>query len=292
MGKKTNSSSTVQQPLELLVSHDDAAVKVRDRIERGKELLRRPVTNWEQIEETRKDFYTWNSYNAELVKRLFTNDTLSQEYSYIGPFFVGGGTPTLAEKVKDLRQDIDDDIHRLESIMARLELFPVNQSVENNHSSAMKTSPPTKSIGKKAFVVHGHDEGARESVARFLEKLGIHPIILHEQASGGRTIIEKLEYYSDVDFAVILLTPDDVGAEAKKADRLSPRARQNVVLELGYFIAKLGRSNVCALHRGSIELPSDYLGVIYVSMDDTGWRILLAKELRQAGFSIDLNTAL
>jgi predicted nucleotide-binding protein len=116
---------------------------------------------------------------------------------------------------------------------------------------------------------------------------------LHEQASGGRTIIEKLERNSDVDFAVVLLTPDDVGAKATATDALQARARQNVVLELGYFVGRLDRSRVCALYKGEIELPSELLGVVYIPLDEGGaWRVLLAKELREAGFNVDLNAAL
>jgi predicted nucleotide-binding protein len=131
---------------------------------------------------------------------------------------------------------------------------------------------------KKVFVVHGHDEAAKEATARFLEKLDLDPIILHEQASGGRTIIEKFEKYSsDVGFAVVLLTPDDLGASQTESAELHPRARQNVVLELGYFLGKLTRNRVCALYRGGIELPSDIQGVIYVEMDDAGaWKAKLA----------------
>lgn len=143
---------------------------------------------------------------------------------------------------------------------------------------------------RKVFVVHGHDEGAREAVARHVERLGFEPVILHEQASQGRTIIEKIEANSDVGFAVILLTADDVGARKGDEDNLQGRARQNVVLELGYFIAKLGRSRICALKRGDIEVPSDFGGVVYVTFDDAGgWKETLGRELEAAGFQIDWN---
>jgi predicted nucleotide-binding protein len=140
----------------------------------------------------------------------------------------------------------------------------------------------------KVFVVHGHDDGAREAVARFLERLGIQPIILHEQASQGRTVIEKVEAHGEVGFAVILLTPDDVGCV--KGGTPAPRARQNVVLELGYFIGRLGRKHVCALKRGEVEIPSDFAGVVYETFDDGGgWRQKLAAELEAADFQIDWN---
>ena len=149
---------------------------------------------------------------------------------------------------------------------------------------------PAKSgpAARKVFVVHGHDDSARESVARFLEKLEFEPIILHEQANQGRTIIEKVEAHSDVGFAVVLLTPDDEGNA--KGQKSQPRARQNVILELGYFIGRLGRSRVMALKQGDLEIPSDFHGVVYESFASGGsWRAALGRELQAAGFEIDWN---
>jgi len=143
---------------------------------------------------------------------------------------------------------------------------------------------------KKVFIVHGHDEGSRESTARFVEKLGLSAIILHEQPSKGKTIIEKFEDYADVGFAIVLLTPDDVGAPSASPNKLLPRARQNVIFELGYFIGKLGRGHVAALYIEGVEIPSDYQGVIYVLFDKSGaWKYELAKELKTVWSDIDLS---
>jgi predicted nucleotide-binding protein len=154
----------------------------------------------------------------------------------------------------------------------------------------MEGSHSKKLDSRKVFVVHGRDEAAKEGVARFIEKVGLQPIILHEQANAGRTIIEKFEVYSgDVAFAVVLLTPDDVGSAAGEVSNTRPRARQNVIMELGYFIGRLGRTRVCALHKGNVELPSDYQGVVYVEMDGGGaWKSKVAQELVQSKISIDL----
>jgi len=139
---------------------------------------------------------------------------------------------------------------------------------------------------KKVFIVHGHAEGAREAVARFLEQLGLEPIILHEQPNQGRTVIEKFEAHADVGFAIVLLTPDDEGGPA--AGKRRPRARQNVILELGYFIGRLGRAQVCALKAGNLELPSDILGIAWTALDPAGaWKQRLAKELAVAGYHLD-----
>nr|WP_319514368.1 nucleotide-binding protein [uncultured Cohaesibacter sp.] len=144
------------------------------------------------------------------------------------------------------------------------------------------------SAARKVFVVHGHDEAAKEKMARFLSDIDFEPIILHEQASGNRTVIEKIEAHSDVGFAVVLLTPDDEGGA--QGQSTNPRARQNVILELGYFVGKLGRSRVAVFRQGEVEVPSDFGGVVYIPLDGAGaWRQALGKELKEAGFDVDWN---
>lgn len=158
--------------------------------------------------------------------------------------------------------------------------------IKNNGTTDSVLNLP---ISKKVFIVHGHDGEARETVARFLSIIGLDPIILHEQANKGRTVIEKVEHNSDVGFAVVLLTPDDQG-RSKTEDCLEDRVRQNVLLELGYFIGKLGRERVCALRRGKVSIPSDFAGVVWEEMDISGaWKLALARELRAAGHEVDLD---
>lgn len=154
-------------------------------------------------------------------------------------------------------------------------------------------SMPSATVRQKVFVVHGHDGEAKQAVARFISDLGMSPVILNEQVNRGNTIIEKFEGNSDVAFAVVLLTPDDVGAATASRQTLAPRARQNVIFELGFFIARLGRDKVCALSRGGVEIPSDYSGMILVEMDaGGGWRMRLAKEMQDAGLRVDMNQIL
>jgi len=139
------------------------------------------------------------------------------------------------------------------------------------------------------FIVHGRNDTILQNIARFLEKIDIKPIILFEQAGKGQTVIEKLENHSNVGYAIVLLTPDDIGKFATE-DNLKPRARQNVILELGYFIGKLRRNFVGVLYDESVELPSDYRGVEYIKLDAEGaWRLKLAKEMKVAGLNIDMN---
>jgi predicted nucleotide-binding protein len=138
----------------------------------------------------------------------------------------------------------------------------------------------------KVFIVHGHDNEMKQEVARFIEKLGLEPIILHEQASKGNTIIEKIEEHTNVGFGIVLYSSCDVGG--KSENDLRPRARQNVVFEHGYLIAKLKRQNVTALVKGTIETPGDISGVVYISMSSS-WEVSIAQELDSAGYKIDFN---
>lgn len=151
-----------------------------------------------------------------------------------------------------------------------------------------KISPDNKRI----FVVHGHDDSVLNAVARLLTDLDLTPIILREQPNQGRAIIEKFEANSNVGFAVILMTSDDMGADLKAASHndYKTRARQNVVLELGYFVGRLGRSRVCVLKSESVEVPTDILGVVYTLLDvGNAWQLTLGKELKAAGYEVNLN---
>ena len=148
-------------------------------------------------------------------------------------------------------------------------------------SDSVVTTTPKLGQSERVFIVHGRDAGTKNLVARFLQSLGLTPVILHEQANHGLTIIEKFEQHADVGFAVVLLTPDDVGGPQTEEVALEPRARQNVIFELGYFIGRLGRDRVCAITKGGVDIPSDYSGVLYIPLDDLGeWMTALAKEIR------------
>jgi predicted nucleotide-binding protein len=172
---------------------------------------------------------------------------------------------------------------RLRSIYRRLELFPAPEA-------EISTPRWPKDRGTDIFIVHGSNNAAKETVARFLERLGLGVTILHEQPDQGRTIIEKFEANASVGYAVVLLTADDVGAPRTSPNDLQARARQNVLLELGYFLGTLGRTHVCALREEGVEVPSDLAGVLYVPFDAAGaWKLRLATEIKASGINVDLN---
>ena len=163
-------------------------------------------------------------------------------------------------------------------------IIPFNRDfatyVEQNVSMpAVTQAEPTDF--QRVFIVHGHHEATREAVARFISDLSLEPVILHEQANRGMTIVEKLEANANVGYAIVLLTPDDMG-RGKSEDKEKPRARQNVILELGYFLGRLGRERVMAIMQGEIEIPSDYMGVVYTPFDSEGaWRQSFGRDLEK-----------
>jgi predicted nucleotide-binding protein len=152
-------------------------------------------------------------------------------------------------------------------IKGLIELLTTEIALQNDNV----VKAPEARHGHKIFLVHGHDETALHETARFLEKLRQEVIILREQPSQGKTIVEKFEEYADVGFAIVLLTADDRGG-SKASDPVGflCRARQNVIFELGYFNGRIGRGRVCALYQPGVEIPSDYAGILYVELDEKG----------------------
>jgi len=171
------------------------------------------------------------------------------------------------------------------------------------------TGASLKPTSKNVFIVHGHDIKPVKELKEMLKGFGLNPIVLHEKPSGSRTIIEKLEKYSDVEYAFVILTPDDLGGTVEEfmtaiegmtdsiigldledflGNEIKYRARQNVILEFGYFIGRLGRDRVCCLYKGDVELPSDMQGIVYIYFKDSVNEIRdkIIKELKEAGYQI------
>lgn len=205
----------------------------------------------------------------------------------------------LGQSAKSLLQEIEADSQgsyfyrssadRVLGVLKAGYTIAARQSVPKGPEPAKTTVTAQFS---RVFLVHGHNQAILQQTARFLEKLALQPVILFEQPGKNQTIVEKLETHSKVSFAIVLLTPDDTGKAAGASEASQPRARQNVILELGYFLGKLGRSQIAVLYDESVELPSDYRGIEYVKLDAEGaWKLKLAKELKAAGLHVDMNKA-
>lgn len=244
---------------------------LKKQILKGRELLRSPVS--------KNDFDSWVLLTENYLQMVFGSDSdnVSNVLSH-GRLISIPSRADEAWRENSRARRIDEMANAMESLVVLLETqAEISGSTQPVHTARVSSM--------SVFLVHGHDNETLQQTARFLEHLHLDVVILGEEANRGRTLIEKFEDHADVGFAVVLLTPDDVGGES--AEKLAPRARQNVIFELGYFLSKLGRENVCALYVPSLEIPSDY-PVLYVPVDDN-WRINLAKEMKAAGLNIDMN---
>ena len=176
----------------------------------------------------------------------------------------------------------DRTVNLIGTIIEELELFPKDTSMNNIEVARIDRT--------NIFIVHGRDDGAKETVAGFIDKLGLVATVLHEQTNSGATIIEKIEKNTDVGFGIVLYTACDVGGIKTDLDNLKPRARQNVVFEHGFLMGKIGRENVVALVKGNVEIPNDISGVVYESMDEGGaWKYKIAREMKSSGYDVDMN---
>jgi predicted nucleotide-binding protein len=298
MAKRTAPPAPLPPP-SLTLPREEAAKSLAGQIAKGQAFLQALMNTSglrSDLEKVHADADRWHAYNIELLVRIFDNERESLSYVtetaplMIGFISMGGPGPSFGEILKDWRDDMQRRLHALETVHDKLSLFP-----EPSHPPAALTARRSLAPGGRAvFVVHGHDDLARETVVRFLERLGLDAIVLFEQPSKGQTIIEKFEEHADrASFAIVLLTPDDVGGKAQETPTLTPRARQNVILELGFFMGSLGRDHTCCLVKPGVEKPSDYDGVVYVDLDDRGaWKLLVAQEMRAAGLDVDLNRAM
>ena len=281
------------EPPKLKMSVEDAKRRLHERIDEGKKIAAESINSSSGLEESERAFLLWNSYNTEMLRRMFTTGEVSEKYAaYSGPgvmFITMGQGRNLGQEIRDHFDQVRSKTDRLTAIETQLELYEVVVEIGNGTPvQAVEATSAPAAHDNRVFIVHGHDHGKRDAVALLLKTLDLDPITLSEQPNGGRTIIEKFEHNADVGFAIVLITADDVGGV--DVGQLKPRARQNVILELGYFVGRLKRARVCALYESGVELPSDIIGVGYVPLDDAGrWKYDLAKELRAAGYSVDMN---
>lgn len=171
-----------------------------------------------------------------------------------------------------------------EKLINLIEAMKEDYEMTNNNISTTQ-----EKSNNKVFIVHGRNDEKLNEVELFVRRIGLEPIILKEQASEGKSIIEKIEAYSDVAFAIVLYTACDVGKYKNDKDLL-PRARQNVVFEHGYMVAYLKRENVIAIIENGVDIPGDWSGVVYTTFNEN-WRQKTMKEMEAAGLSFNWSKA-
>ena len=246
--------------------------------------LRTTRPTYPELDDLRHRVSQWTDYNQTWLNNNLGGEAAEEYKSASNQWLPVADDPM--SRLRFLREDIAREISKLESIRDRLTLWPCeDDEIAPNGASAAPADAPF-------FIVHGSDTLRAEGVARVLERAtGRDTVILREQANLGRTLIEKFEDHAEqASYAIILLTPDDEGGRMSTPDERRPRARQNVIFEMGYFYGILGRHKVSVLLHPGVEKPSDTDGIAYISFDDAGaWKTELFRELENA--KIHINTA-
>lgn len=237
---------------------------------------------YRKVEDTLEQIPYMTKYSSEFQTLKFKDNSIQQAYDTAWE-----GTAELDrynKAIRDSRALIETVIDRIEEWDDNISFniqTPKHENSTVNRINVLHDKPKTK-----VFIVHGHVNSEISQVSEVLLKLGLKPIVLKDEASKSNTIIEKVERLSDeVGFGIILYTACDVGG--KDSSSLQPRARQNVILEHGYLMAKLGRENTLALKKGSVETPSDIQGLVYTTMDEhKAWQYKLVDELKASGYNV------
>ncbi|MBO7617875.1 MAG: nucleotide-binding protein [Bacteroidales bacterium] len=239
----------------------------------------------------------WDDFNKEIYQSSFEIPNNSYCHEYETQSWDHFYTHDI---VADYKKQIQRQITQMQSDINKVALIECSATVpKQSNRETVEEKPQSKDI----FIVHGHNEEMKQTVARVVTRLGLNPIILHEQANEGRTIIDKFEFNAEnIQFAIILLSGDDLAASIKDLEgvkdedvgkRLEKRARQNVVFEMGYFAGKLGRSKLFYLLQDGVIKPGDLDGLVYTPYDAVGaWKFGLVKELKACGYDVDANRVL
>lgn len=237
----------------------------------------------------------WNQTVHEFLLHSFTDERKANEFKKTRARNKTGIIQTGPRRSAQLSEINADSLRKkisyLQALSAQVQYFHVDE-VEVEIGNTVEFS-------SEVFVVHGHDGEMKQALARFITHLGFIPIVLEEQPDLSQTIIEKFEKHSkSPGYAVVLFSPDDEGRSKNlnldgSLSDLKSRPRQNVVLELGFFIGKLGRDRVCVVRRGEMEQPSDFSGVLYTPFDDEGgWKQKLARNMKSVGYQVNANALL
>jgi predicted nucleotide-binding protein len=304
----------------LIIPRSDAENKIYGRIALGKKLLGLSIRDEKDLEAAKAQRKKWNDGNETLLRGVFDSEGVFIDYYRSSLPDTLLMKTSWRQRISSFYESISNKITTLESIVERLELIPEkvivsetepSDAVDVFHDRDGKTVEPIVErpelipeeviISKDqeshkpvksdtVFIIHGHDEDAKISVAEFVEKLGLEAAIFHEQLDAGQTITEQFERNTAISgYAVVILTQDDISALDDPNDANS-RTRQNVMFELGYFCGVFGRARVSVLLREVSEVPIDFFDIASIPMDSDGaWQFSLAKNMKSAGLSFDAN---
>ena len=249
----TRHFAAIQQSLRVLADAGNYHVEIHKRVRAD-------------IDRFSKSLVDFSRLNAGTVKSLEVLTPDSRQATFPYPPLIGGPTEGI-----------------------------LNQREPLNEPSTDLTPAVTDDVFvEKVFLGTGSDKEANQPVARFIERLGFKVIIPDEQPNQGRTRIEQFENCRDnVDFAVILLTPDDSGKSNYEQGKPRPRPSQDIIFSLAACMTQHGRDRICCLYKGELELPSTMDGIILIPMDPYGgWELKLVREMKAAGLPVKLKEVL
>lgn len=234
-----------------------------------------------KVDSSSEDFITWKTKIERVITNLYGSDSSEHEAFQNTTFsplvYVGFGEHS-AEDIRCCKNGLIETRARIKAYLEDYE----NQGLEICDQGLGISKNIAEMDFSKVFIVHGHDGELKQKIARILEKQDITPIILNEMVSRGKTIIEKIEMYSEtVRTAICLFTPDDETKDGSK------RARENVVFETGYFFGKIGRENTIIVAEPGVVNLSDLSGVVYINKNS--WELDVLRELKDIGYAIDMN---
>jgi predicted nucleotide-binding protein len=261
---------------ELQVARERAKELLETQVATGRELAERGMQTRSEADydEWLQAMERWRRMGEAVLAKVYgENSGQHEDFKGAGNVMIAfAGTPWNVDQVQAV-QRLNSRNNVIVGLVEQLDLVDEPSEAASKPSASLNGSP----LG--VFIVHGRNQAVRESVARLLEKAGREVVILHEQANKGRTLIEKFEdHAATAGFAVILLTGDDVGGPDNT--HLQPRARQNVVFEMGFFYGCLGRDHVAVLYEPGVEKPSDIDGIVYIGLDVAGaWKTRLLDEM-------------
>lgn len=248
--------------------------KLNGLILEAAELMKQPISASDE------KFQAWHMKVQRFLIKNFGNKSVEYQkfdHTLFSPFISTSSTPD--------EYFIATCLSGISQTKAILETYL--EDFEDEHNEFTENNVKDTNLDfSKIFIVHGHDGELKEAVARLMQQQNINAIILSNKSNEGKTIIEKIEHYSNVSAAICLFTADDKG-KVKSEKSLNSRARQNVVFETGYFMGKLGRNRVVIVSENNVELPSDMNGMVYTNKTD--WKVDVLKELKAMGFTIDFN---
>jgi predicted nucleotide-binding protein len=276
----------------LIIPKEEFKSQIIEQISQGKQFGIKNITTENQLSAIEKEFDIWDDYNNELLKSSFNNTGNEYRNSYkssgqmigVSEVMRGISIHNTQYRLKTLKERIEAKINELESLLAKVNL--IHSEVEETRTTIAEKEASIYSKDT-VFIIHGHDDSMKKAVQLFISRAGLKDIVLHEQPDKSRTVIEKLiEEGNSASYVIALLSPDDTQEDG------TVRARQNVVLEIGYFIGRLGREKVRLLRKGEVVIPSDLQGILFENFDNEGaWRIKILKEMHAVGLPIDLTNA-